>query len=112
MDAWFKPTGFSQFNVILCKPYTQAPWVAPYLSYMMRLNTSGSIYEVSTNNNNYIYTLKYYKENFESRILPLLPKLNNLEIHQEWIEILQESKNYLLDTKPSDQQTQLFNEVL
>lgn len=55
LDAWFKPTGFSQFNVILCKPYTQAPWVAPYLSYMMRLNTSGSIYEVSTNNNNYIY---------------------------------------------------------
>jgi hypothetical protein len=60
LDAWFKPASFSQYNVILCKPYTQAPWIAPYLSYMMRLNTNGSIYEVSTNNNNYIYIYQNY----------------------------------------------------
>jgi hypothetical protein len=67
LDAWFKPTSFSQYNVILCKPYTQAPWVPPYLSYMMRLNTNGSIYEVSTNNNNYIYI--YQNNTFTAGLL-------------------------------------------
>ena len=53
----------------------------------------------------------YYKENFESRILPLLPKLNNLEIHQEWIEILQESKHYPLDIQTSASQTYRCNDL-
>jgi len=53
----------------------------------------------------------YYKEIFESKILPLLPKLNNLEIHQEWIEILQESKNYSLDIQTSASQTYRCNDL-
>ncbi len=36
----------------------------------------------------------YYKEVFQSQILPNLPKLSNTESSQEWGEIMLESKKY------------------
>ena len=53
----------------------------------------------------------YYKEIFENNILPLLPKLNNLEIDRGWIEILQESKNYPYDIQCSASQTYRCNDL-
>lgn len=53
----------------------------------------------------------YYKEIFESNILPLLPKLNNIEIDREWIEILQESKKHPLDIQSSTFQTYRCNDL-
>jgi hypothetical protein len=53
----------------------------------------------------------YYKEIFESRILPLLPKLNSIEIDREWISILQESKKHPLDIQSSVFQTYRCNDL-
>lgn len=36
----------------------------------------------------------YYKEVFQSQILPNLPKLSNLESTEEWGEIMSESRKY------------------
>ena len=36
----------------------------------------------------------YYKEVFQSQILPNLPKLSNLESTEEWGEIMAESRKY------------------
>lgn len=36
----------------------------------------------------------YYKETFQSQILPNLPKLSNTESTEEWYEIMTESKKY------------------
>jgi hypothetical protein len=49
IDTWFRPTSFGQFNVVVVKPATAAPWSAPYLSYMIRINTSGTVLECSLN---------------------------------------------------------------
>jgi hypothetical protein len=53
----------------------------------------------------------YYKEIFESKILSLLPILNNIEIDREWIEILQESRNYPQDIQSSVSQTYRCNDL-
>ena len=53
----------------------------------------------------------YYKEVFESNILPLLPKLTNYEIYNEWSEILQESIKYPEDIQCSASQTYRCNDL-
>ena len=49
IDTWFRPTSFGTFNTVIVKPAVAAPWTAPYLSYMIRINTSGTVLECSLN---------------------------------------------------------------
>lgn len=53
----------------------------------------------------------YYKDTFESEILPNLPSLNNLEIEKCWREILIESKEYPHDIQISAMQTYRCNDL-
>ena len=49
IDTWFRPTSFGAFNTIVVKPTNGPPWAAPFLSYMIRLNSNGTVLECSTN---------------------------------------------------------------
>ena len=49
IDIWFRPTSFGTFNAIVSKPVNGPPWTAPFLSYMIRLNTNGTVLECSLN---------------------------------------------------------------
>jgi len=49
IDTWFRPTSFGSFNNIVAKPVNGPPWTAPYLSYMIRLESNGTIVNCGTN---------------------------------------------------------------
>ena len=49
IDTWFRPTSFSGFNTIVVKPVNGPSWTPPFLSYMIRLNNTGTTLECSTN---------------------------------------------------------------
>lgn len=40
LDVCFKMTTKNIYNTIICKPVTNAPWTAPYLSYMLRVQAN------------------------------------------------------------------------
>lgn len=48
IDVWFRPTSFNTYSGIVTKPATAAAWTPPYLSYMIRLNLTGTQLECST----------------------------------------------------------------
>jgi len=48
LDAWFRPTSFSTFNTVVVKPATAAAWTPPYLSYMIRIETNGTVLDCGT----------------------------------------------------------------
>ena len=49
IDTWFRPTSFSAFNTVVAKPFNGPPWTAPFLSYMIRIETNGTVLSCSTN---------------------------------------------------------------
>jgi hypothetical protein len=49
LDTWFRPTSFNLYSCIVVKPFNGPVWTPPYLSYMIRLNSTGTILECSTN---------------------------------------------------------------
>ena len=49
IDVWFKVNSFSSFMSLVTKPFNGPPWSPPYLSYMIRLNNTGTVLEISTN---------------------------------------------------------------
>ena len=48
IDTWFRPTSFSGYNTIITKPTNGPLWVPPYLSYVIRLETNGTILNCGT----------------------------------------------------------------
>ena len=48
-DTWFMPTSFGSFNNIIVKPVNGPSWSPPYLSYMIRLESNGTILNCATN---------------------------------------------------------------
>jgi hypothetical protein len=48
IDTWFRPTSFSAFNTVVVKPFNGPPWTDPYLSYMIRIETNGTVLNCST----------------------------------------------------------------
>jgi hypothetical protein len=48
IDTWFRPTSFSAFNTVVVKPFNGPPWTDPYLSYMIRIETNGTLLNCST----------------------------------------------------------------
>jgi hypothetical protein len=48
IDVWFRPTSFSAYSCILAKPFNGPIWTPPYLSYMIRLSSTGTVLECST----------------------------------------------------------------
>jgi hypothetical protein len=48
IDVWFRPTSFNLYSCILAKPFNGPTWTPPYLSYMIRLGSTGTILECST----------------------------------------------------------------
>ena len=53
IDVWFRPTSFSTFNTLIVKPVNGPVWTSPFLSYMIRLQTSGTLLQCGTNNGSY-----------------------------------------------------------
>ena len=53
IDTWFKATSYSSLNVVLTKPFNGPPWSNPYLSYMIRIESSGTVLNCATNNGSY-----------------------------------------------------------
>lgn len=49
INAWFRPTSFGSFNTVIVKPAVAAPWTAPFLSYMIRINSTGTALDCSVN---------------------------------------------------------------
>jgi hypothetical protein len=49
IDVWFRPTSFNSLSTIISKPFNGPPWSTPFLSYMIRLNNTGTVLECSTN---------------------------------------------------------------
>jgi len=49
IDTWFRPTSFNLFSNIISKPFNGPVWTSPYLSYMIRINNTGTVLECSTN---------------------------------------------------------------
>ena len=49
IDTWFRPTSFSAFNTVVVKPFNGPPWTAPFLSYMIRIQTNGTVLNCGTN---------------------------------------------------------------
>jgi hypothetical protein len=49
IDTWIRPTSFSSFNTVVVKPFNGPPWSSPFLSYMVRIETSGTILSCGTN---------------------------------------------------------------
>ena len=60
IDTWFRPTSFSQFNTVVTKPFNGPTWTPPYLSYMIRLYTNGTVLECGTNTGG---TFRYFTIN-------------------------------------------------
>lgn len=60
IDTWFRPTSFSQFNTVVTKPFNGPTWTPPYLSYMIRLYTNGTVLECGTNTGS---TFRYFTIN-------------------------------------------------
>lgn len=48
IDVWFRPTSFNTYTGIITKPATTAPWTPPFLSYLIRINLTGTQLECST----------------------------------------------------------------
>jgi hypothetical protein len=48
IDTWFRPTSFGAFNNIIAKPVNGPAWSSPYLSYMIRTETNGTVLTCST----------------------------------------------------------------
>ena len=49
IDTWFRPTSFNLYSNIISKPFNGPVWTPPYLSYMIRINNTGTVLECSTN---------------------------------------------------------------
>jgi len=49
IDTWIRPTSFGAFNTIVVKPFNGPPWSSPFLSYMVRIETSGTVLSCGTN---------------------------------------------------------------
>jgi len=60
IDTWFRPTSFSLFNTVVTKPFNGPFWTPPYLSYMIRLYTNGTVLECGTNTGG---TFRYFTIN-------------------------------------------------
>jgi len=43
LSAWFNSTGFAAAQCVLSKPQNAAPWSSPFLSWMIRINSTSSI---------------------------------------------------------------------
>ena len=61
IDTWFKPTSFNSYSTIVVKPFNGPAWTPPYLSYMIRLNSTGTTLECSTNTGG---TYRYFGPNY------------------------------------------------
>jgi len=48
IDTWFRPTSFSSYNTVVVKPFNGPPWSAPFLSYMIRIETNGTVLSCGT----------------------------------------------------------------
>ena len=48
IDTWFRPTSFSAFNTVVTKPFNGPPWTDPFLSYMIRIETNGTVLSCGT----------------------------------------------------------------
>jgi len=48
IDTWFRPTSFSSYNTVVVKPFNGPPWSAPFLSYMIRIESNGTLLSCST----------------------------------------------------------------
>ena len=48
IDTWFRPTSFSAFNTVVVKSFNGPPWTDPYLSYMIRIETNGTVLSCGT----------------------------------------------------------------
>lgn len=64
LDVWFMATTFNSYNTLIVKPFTSPPWNAPYLSYMMRIN-SNNTFECSLSSNS-TYTYNYISYTFST----------------------------------------------
>ena len=53
IDVWFRPSSFSAYNTLIVKPVNGPAWTPPYLSYMIRLQTNGTLLQCGTNNGSY-----------------------------------------------------------
>jgi hypothetical protein len=49
IDTWFRPTSFGAFNTIVTKPFNGPAWTAPFLSYMIRIESNGTRLNCDTN---------------------------------------------------------------
>jgi hypothetical protein len=49
IDTWFRPTSFSDYNTVVVKPFNGPPWSPPFLSYMIRIETNGTVLSCGTN---------------------------------------------------------------
>ena len=61
IDVWFKVNSFSSFMSIVTKPFNGPPWSPPYISYMIRLNSLGTVLDISTNTGG---TYKFLQSNY------------------------------------------------
>jgi hypothetical protein len=61
IDVWFKPTSFNAYSVILVKNVNGPIWTPPYLSYMIRLDNTGTLLECSTSTGG---TYRYFPTNY------------------------------------------------
>lgn len=48
IDTWFRPTSFSAYNTVVVKPFNGPVWTSPFLSYMIRIETNGTVLNCST----------------------------------------------------------------
>lgn len=53
IDVWFRPTSFSTYNTLVVKPVNGPVWSSPYLSYMIRIQSNGTLLQCGTNNGLY-----------------------------------------------------------
>jgi len=49
IDTWIRATSFGSFNTVVVKPFNGPPWTAPFLSYMVRIETNGTVLSCGTN---------------------------------------------------------------
>jgi len=49
IDTWFRPTSFNSNSTIVTKPFNGPPWTAPYTSYLVRLDNTGTVLNCITN---------------------------------------------------------------
>lgn len=57
IDTWFRPTSFSAFNTVVVKPVNGPVWTSPFLSYMVRIETNGTVLSCGTNTSGVYRTL-------------------------------------------------------